>query len=158
MIHNPLNARIHFPNDNEFIFKEIDIKSFIYAPERLWKICLDNRDQVVLFFVCLQNQMEWEQYRRKIIDIIKGRTIEFSTLFLFLDDSEHIFIATYMSSKYKACRVFYPHRFPFKIDKRYLKGLQSTYDISLNDHRNTGHNDIYFQRVQRLVDYISRSS
>lgn len=70
------------------------------------------------------------------MNIIKGRTIEFSTLFLFLDDSENILMAACRSSNYKDCRVFYPNRFPFKIDKRYLKGLQSTYNISLSDNRN----------------------
>lgn len=97
--------------------------------------------------------MEWEQHRLKVMNIIKGRTIEFSTLFLFLDSSENILMAAYISSNYKDCRVFYHHQLPFKIDKRYLKGLNSTYNISLNDCSNVDDN-VYFQEVQQIVDFI----
>ncbi len=152
MINSPMRGRTSSLSDSKFIFKGIDIKTFIKEPERLWQVCLDNKDRVVLFFISVQRPTEWEQYRGKIMNIIKGRTIEFSTLFLFLDGSDNVLLAAYRSSNYKDCRVFYPAQFPFKIDKRYLKGLQSTYNISLTDSRNEDDN-IYFQKVEQIVNF-----
>ncbi|MGD0237568.1 MAG: nitrilase-related carbon-nitrogen hydrolase [Syntrophorhabdales bacterium] len=147
------HARTPLVDGSKLIFKDIDIESFIHRPEKLWKICLDNGDKVVLFWIRLQNHVEWERYRDKVMSVIKGRTIEFSTLFLFLGNGDDVLMAAYRSSNYKDCRVFYPGRFPFKIDVRYLKGLESTYHISLNDCRSENRN-IYFQKVQQMVDFI----
>jgi len=140
-------------NDSHFIFKSIGIETFVHRPEKLWKICLDNRDEVVLFVTHLQSTKEWERHRGKVMSVIKGRTIEFSTLFLFICSNSDVLMAAYRSSNYKDCRIFNPKRFPFAVDRRYLKGLKSTYNISLNDCRKEEEN-IYFQKVQRMVDFV----
>ena len=62
-------------------------------------------------------------------------------------------MCAYRYSNYKDSRVFYPKRFPIKIDQRFLKGLESTYKISLNDPRKIN-NQVYFERVDEIIDFL----
>lgn len=153
----PSDGDIISTDSNTFIFRCIDIKSFIYRPERLWSICLEEKGKTVLFFTSLKDQPEWDQWQDKILNIIKARIIEFSTLFLFKTDQNDPLIVAYRSSNYKDCRLFYPNGFPFAIDEQYLKGLDSTYKISLGDYRNRN-DDIYFAKVQKMIDFINKDN
>ncbi len=144
--------------NNRYVIKELNLIDFIFSPEKIWKICLDNQKQIVLFHVILNNNGEWEKYRKTIFSIIKGRIIEFSTLFIFTDMSKkNIHLAAYRSSNYKDSRVFFPKKVPITIDKRYTKGLESTYKISLTDPRNKDNNEnIYFERINQIIKFLQK--
>jgi hypothetical protein len=152
------SSKIQTTHDsNNFVFKVIDIQSFLHAPEILWRSGLDSRPRIPFFIIHLKNRAEWNTYQEAVMKVIKGRTIEFSTLFLFVAEDEEILLGAYRSSNYKDCRLFYPGKFPFEIDKRYLKGLQSTFKISLDDYRNDD-DTIYFQKIHDIIDFILQPS
>lgn len=144
--------------NNNYIIKKLNIKDFIYSPEKNWEVCLDNLNQTVLFLVLINNNKEWGTYRKKILSTIKGRIIEFSTLFIFIDNSQkNIYLAAYRSSNYKDTRIFFPEKFPIVIDERYIKGLESTYKISLTDPRSRGNNrNIYFERIKQIIEFLQK--
>lgn len=138
--------------NNDFNIREISLRDY-FAPEVLWKYSLQYHDKATIFIVRAQNNQEWDNQRLNILKTIKGRTIEFSTAFIFVDRSNNILLSAYRSSNYKDCRIFYPDGFPITIDKRYLKGISSTTKISLDDYRNE--NDIlYFERVKKIIEKI----
>jgi len=143
------------PDDGQFVVKEIDIGGFLYSPERMWRMALDDPEgRVPLFVVRLRDNEEWTSHWPLIEKLVKGRVIEFSTLFLFVDgEMTTPLMAAYRSSNYKDARVFFPERFPIQVDGRYLKGLKSTYSISLNHGRNRDSNT-YFERVGQLVQFL----
>jgi hypothetical protein len=141
-----------------YLIKEIDIEEFIYSPEKIWKLSLENKDKIPLFVVWTKDDEEWARYRSRIETVIKGRIIEFSTLFLFVGKKENnIFMAGYRSSNYKDSRIFHPKAFPLKIDRRYLKGLKSICKISLGDERNKSE-DIYFERLNQIIHFLQKTS
>jgi predicted amidohydrolase len=151
------NNRIQFTPENlSFVIFETDLKTF-YSPESLWRICLDNINKTVIFIISIESEHVWNREINKIKSIIKGRTIEFSTCFIFVENCnfEKIFMAAYRSSNYKDTRVFYPDTYPLTIDRRYLKGLSSIWNISLNDARNKKNNNIYFKRISQILDEVS---
>jgi predicted amidohydrolase len=141
----------------KYFIEHIDINEFVFSPEKIWKLCLKRKNKIPLFVVWAKDKNEWNQHKTKIDRIIKGRTIEFSTLFIFLESlSQKIFMAAYRSSNYKNSRIFYPDNFPVKFDKRYLKGLSSTLSISLTDHRKQD-KDIYFKRIYKIIDFLEKN-
>lgn len=134
--------------------KAISIGDFLFSPERLWKISLEGKDRRTIYVVQAEDRKEWEDNQNKVTLIVKGRIIEFSTLFLFTDKNcSEIFMAAYRSSNYKDSRIFYPKKFPVKFDTRFLKGMQSTFSISLSDPRGPN-GTIYFERVSELIDFL----
>jgi len=139
---------------NSYHIADVSVSEFFYNPEVLWQTSAKNLDGKPLFVIKL-NQDEWNVNRNKILSIIRGRIIEFSTLFLFVDSANlnHIFLAGYRSSNYKDSRIFFPEYFPITIDERYLKGLESTYDISLKDPRMNNKNQ-YFKKILQTLNYI----
>lgn len=149
------NLRIEGGKRN-YSIKEISIEEFIFSPEKLWKLSLERKNEVTLFVVIVRGNEEWKKYQSEITRIIKGRVIEFSTLFLFIDKKQNnIFMAAYRSSNYKDSRIFYPKGFPLKFDERYLKGLESTYEISLDDFRKKSES-IYFKRVNQVISFLQK--
>jgi len=141
-------------NERKYRIQWVDCKEFVYRPERLWEICLEKKNSVVLFVVSFKDHSEWKKYQNDIYRIIKGRIIEFSTFFLFADKAyKNIFFAAYRSSNYKDARIFYPKSFPIEIDERFLKGMQSIYKISLSDPRNKSGRR-YFNRLHQLIEYL----
>ncbi len=138
----------------DFPIRQIDLQTFIRAPERIWKEMLQVRPKVPLFIVCVGGDHEWQRFSSEVAAVIRARVIEFSTLFLFTAcQGERIYMGAYRSSSYKDTRVFYPQRFPVSIDRRYLKGLESTYNISLCDARGKN-SSIYFERVRQLIGFL----
>ena len=140
--------------DTKFWVEEVGIKEFIFSPETLWEISLKKIDRIPVFIVLIKDQKQWKNYSSTVSSIIKGRVIEFSTIFLFTNKTKSkIFMCAYRSSNYKDSRIFYPKRFPIKIDQRFLKGLESTYKISFNDPRKIN-NRVYFERVDEIIDFL----
>jgi hypothetical protein len=139
--------------NNEFNIKEISLGDYL-SPEVLWKhSLLQYKDKTTIFIVRTQDKQEWDAQIVNVLKTIKGRTIEFSTAFVFVDGSDNILLSAYRSSNYKDCRIFYPDGFPITIDKRYLKGIESTIMISLNDSRNED-DVLYFERVKKIIETI----
>lgn len=142
------------PDNGLFVIKTVNIEEFTYLPERLWRIALEDREKIPLFVIRVSDNEEWDKYKPIVQKILKARVIEFSTLFLFTNENKtQLFMAAYRSSNYKDTRVFYPGNFPLEIDKRYLKGLKSTYNISRNDGRNMGE-DIYFKKLDQIIKFL----
>ncbi len=142
--------------EGEFSIEEIHLQEFIFAPEKIWRMCLEQTNKISLFFVIVNNVEQWAKYKLTITKLIRGRIIEFSTCFLFVDkEYENIFMAAYRSSNYKDCRIFYPEKFPVDIDKRYLFGLEKTYAISLNDSRKIS-KKVYFERANQILDFLEK--
>jgi len=141
----------------KYIIEHMDIHEFIFSPEKIWKLCIKRKNNIPLFVVWAKDRNEWNQYKPKIDRIIKGRVIEFSTLFLFLESfNQNILMAAYRSSNYKDSRIFFPDSSPIKVDKRYLKGLSSTLSISLTDHRKQD-KDIYFSRINEIINFLEKN-
>lgn len=138
--------------NDEFNLKEISLGDYL-SPEVLWKHSLQYKDKTTIFIIRTQNKQEWDAQRVNVLKTIKGRTIEFSTSFIFVDGSDNILLSAYRSSNYKDCRIFYPDGFPITIDKRYLKGIESTTKISLDDDRNKD-DSLYFERVKKIIEKI----
>jgi predicted amidohydrolase len=81
---------------DEYVFEHITINEFVFLPERLWQLSLKERDKITLFIVRAKNREEWNENRSKVERIIKGRIIEFSTLFVFMDqEREDLLMAAY---------------------------------------------------------------
>ena len=139
-------------SNNDFNIKEISMEDY-FSPEVLWGHSLKYQDKTTIFIVRTQNKQKWDDQRVNVLKTIKGRTIEFSTVFVFVDKSNNILLSAYRSSNYKDCRIFYPDGFPITIDKRYLKGIVSTSKISLDDYRNED-DSLYFERVKKIIDKI----
>jgi len=139
--------------DANFVFKDISLKEFIFTPEKLWELSLKERDKIALFSVWAENEEEWKNYKSKVERIINGRVIEFSTLFVFLNKkTDDILMAAYRSSNYKDSRIFFPRGFPFKIDKRFLKGMESVYIIALDDREKD--EAMYFKRISQIIHFL----
>lgn len=141
---------------NDFQIVEIPIEDY-FTPEVLWKHSLQHRPMTTLFVVRLDNAKRWESHKGDVLKTIKGRAIEFSTAFIFIDKSDNILMTAYRSSNYKDSRIFYPGRFPLTVDKRYLKGISSTCNISLGDYRNED-DTTYFERIHRIIEAIDTST
>jgi predicted amidohydrolase len=138
----------------EFSLLEIEVEKFISSPETLWQIFLAEKNKIPLFLVLVEGIKMWPLYEPKIEKVIKARVIEFSTLFLFIDgEKQNILMAAYRSSNYKDSRIFYPSNFPISIDRRFIKGISSTLDISLNDSRRKD-KSIYFDRVSKMIKFL----
>lgn len=146
------------PKNQSFIVSEIDVKTF-FCPELLWKIFFENNKKIVLFVVLVEDEKEWLKMKDKIHSIIKGRTIEFSTGFIFLkkNNPDNIFLAAYRSSNYKDTRIFEPKSFPILLDQRYLKGLSSVQEISLKDDRKLN-KEIYINRISQILSELNRKN
>jgi predicted amidohydrolase len=139
---------------------DISIETFVRFPERMWKVCLQGRKKspnwLPVFVMWAKDAADWMKSKSAVMSVVRGRVIEFSTLFLVMSkDSGGPLLAAYRSSNYKDTKVLAPSQLPIKIDKRYLKGLDSTYWISLDDGRQQD-DAVYFQRVQRMVDYLTK--
>jgi predicted amidohydrolase len=132
-----------------FQIVEIPIADY-FMPEVLWKHSLKHPDKTTLFIVSLESMRQWESCTATVLKTIKGRTIEFSTAFIFIDKSGNIMMVAYRSSNYKDSRIFYPDGFPVTVDRRYLKGISSTCKISLGDYRNED-DGLYFERINKII-------
>lgn len=142
--------------NGKFLIREISLKEFIFSPEIIWNLFFENLNVVPFLNIWVRDNKEWEEYISLTKKIIKGRVIEFSTLFIFRErEKKDILMAAYRSSKYKDTRVFYPDHFPVEIDKRFLKGLESTINISLNDKREKK-SEIYFKRVRIIIEFLQK--
>lgn len=130
---------------------EITLKDY-FSPEVLWKHALQHLDKTVIFIVRTEKE-EWQDKEDDVLKTIKGRTIEFSTVFVFLGKSDNILLSAYRSSNYKDSRVFYPNGFPITIDSRFLKGISSTCNISLSDYRNED-DMLYYKRIKEVITKI----
>ena len=103
-------------------------------PLTMWRVALDDPHRTPLFIVWVEGRQGWDEQKACINKVIRGRVVEFSTVFLFVDrETIAPLMAAYRSSNYKAARVFCPKVFPVEIDSRYLKGMQSVYGISRED-------------------------
>lgn len=140
--------------NGKFLIREISLKEFIFSPEIIWNLFFENLNVVPFFNICVRNNKEWEKYESLAKRVIKGRVVEFSTLFIFREiEKKNILLAAYRSSSYKNARIFYPDDFPLKIDKRYLMGIKSTLEISLNDERAKNHH-IYYRRINEIIKFL----
>lgn len=151
------NFRVTHNGGSRYRIFEISITDFLYFPEKLWKICLDQNGAVVIFVAEIGDD-DWAMLKTTIEAILPARVIEFSTLFVFASRRRNkVFLAGYQSGNFKSQRVFYPPGFPFIIDKRFLFGLDSTYKISLNSPRPDprGKPMQYFERIRNLVDHLT---
>jgi len=138
---------------DDFKIVDIPIEDY-FTPEVLWKYSLQHRDKTTIFIVRLESIRQWESCKATVLKTIKGRAIEFSTVFIFVDNSDSVELAAYRSSNYKDSRIFYPKKFPVTVDRRYLKGIRSTCNISLSDYRNNDNDTIYFERMHRIIEAI----
>jgi hypothetical protein len=146
------------PHGADFPIRQIGLQTFVRLPEKIWKEMLQVGPRVPLFIVRVDNEHEWHRFSSEVSAVVHARVIEFATLFLFLSSQgTHIYMAAYRSSSYKDTRIFYPQRFPVSIDRRYLKGLESTCNISLGDARGRDSN-IYFERVRQLIGFLDTMS
>lgn len=136
---------------NRFYLKFITLKDY-FSPEVLWKHALQHHNRTVIFVISTKVQV-WREKESDVLKTIKARTIEFSTVFIFLDGTDKILLSAYRSSNYKDSRVFYPSRFPVTVDSRFLKGLDSTCRISLGDCRNKD-DKLYFTRIGEIIEAI----
>lgn len=136
-------------NRGLFIIAEVGIEEFC-APEALWKISIRNPNETTIFIVKVKCSKEWRNKKCIIHKIIKGRIIEFSTAFIFIDNTGKILMAAYRSSNYKDSRIFHPSGFPIIMDKRYLKGISGICKISLQDPRNND-KSIYINRINHII-------
>ena len=144
--------------DEKFVFEKVSLKDFIFKPETLWKLSLKNfkRDKITLFSVLAKSRKDWERHKPRVEQIIKGRVIEFSTLFVFLNKKKgDILLAAYRSSNYKSSRIFFPYHFPFRIDKRFLKGMESIFKISFDNRKRN--KELYFKRISKMINYLQRN-
>lgn len=144
---------------DQFPIKEVTLGDY-FAPEVLWKHSLKHHGKTTIFIVRALNQEEWQRKKSHVLKTIRGRVIEFSTAFIFIDNSDNILMAAYRSSNYKDSRIFYPTDFPVIIDERYLKGIfksgKSTCNISLGDNRNNRNEDdmLYYERIKEVITKI----
>ena len=147
-------GNLKIEGEETYPIEKISVKDFIFSPEKLWALSLERKNETTLFVVTVDDEEEWKRYQPKIERIIKGRVIEFSTLFIFVARKNNILMAAYRSSNYKASRIFYPKKFPLELDERYLKGLyDSTCKISLKDFRKKGEHT-YIERVNQIIDFL----
>ena len=141
---------------DQFPIKEVTLGDY-FAPEVLWKQSLKHHGKTTIFIVRVLNQEEWQRKKSHVLRTIRGRVIEFSTAFIFIDNSDSILMAAYRSSNYKDSRIFYPTGFPVIIDERYLKGIfkgkRCTCNISLSDYRNED-DALYYKRVEEIISKI----
>ena len=138
---------------------DISLETFVRFPERMWKVVLEERkkspSRTPVFVIWAKSAADWIKSKPAAMSIVRGRVVEFSTLFLVMNrESGGPLLAAYRSSNYKDTKVLAPSQLPITIGKRYLKGLASTYRISLEDGRQQD-DTVYFQRVQRMVDYLT---
>jgi hypothetical protein len=142
----------------DYSIRDISLETFVRFPERMWKAFLEGRKKSpdrLVFVIWAESAAAWTKSKPAVMSIIRGRVIEFSTLFLIMNrESGGPLLAAYQSSNYKDAKVLAPRQLPMKIDKGYLKGLDSTYWISLDDGRQRDE-AVYFQRVQRMVDFLT---
>lgn len=137
---------------NTFLIKEITLDDY-FKPEILWKVTLKHVNKTTIFIVRVQSGQVWDENKNYVLKTIKGRIIEFSTAFIFIENHENILLCAYRSSSYKDLRIFYPNAFPIVIDKRYLKGISSICTISLNDPR-IDNQSLYYERIQKIISNI----
>lgn len=137
----------------EFAIEHMSIKEFVFSPEKIWQLSLKKKDKTTFIVVWVKDKGEWAEFQKKVEKIIKGRIIEFSTFFIFMDkEKDNLLMAAYRSSNYKDSRIFYPQRFPLIIDKRYLKGMKSIYEISLDGRKKS--DAIYFQKINQMIQFL----
>lgn len=143
-------------DSGRFVLKELSVESFLHRPETMWRLALDARSSTPVFVVRMADTRQWDEHKRLIDRVIRGRVVEFSTLFLFVDrHAVTPLMAAYRSSNYKDARIVSPKGFPVQIDRRYLKGMRSVHKISLDDPRKgKGDESIYFARVQQLLRFL----
>ena len=139
---------------NNYVIKKIKADDFIHSPDKLWKEFLRSQNQIPLFLVLFNSQRQWKKLNDNIHAIIRGRIVEFSTLFLFLNRNTYdIYACAYRSSSYKDTRLYYPKKFPVDFDKRYLKGITSTLKISQNDPRCRNDSE-YYSKIRMILNYL----
>ena len=139
-----------------FSVVQMNISDFLYSPEKLWEACLNDVSNVVLFVIQANDEAEWKTYEARVNSVVRARAIEFSTLFVFTNRSRSkAFMAVYQSSNYKDSRVYRPVKFPIAFDTRFLKGIQSTCKISLQDPRSKS-SENYFSRVGQMIAFLQR--
>jgi len=146
-------------SDADCSVNDISLETFTRFPERMWKVCLKGRkkspDTLPVFVIWAKDAADWMKSKPAVMSVVRGRVVEFSTLFIIMNrESGGPLLAAYRSSNYKDTKVLAPTQLPIKIDKRYLKGLDSTYGISLNDGRQRDE-AVYFERVRRMVDFLT---
>lgn len=135
---------------SRIVMEQITMNDY-FAPEVLWKLALKHLGKTVIYIIHTGKD-EWPCKRMDVLKTIKGRAIEFSTAFIFLEDLDSIRLCAYRSSNYKDSRMFIPNSFPITIDSRYLFGIKSTCDISLGDYRNRKKNGkLYFERIKKII-------
>jgi len=138
----------------KFAPKELDLHSFIWSPEKLWHLALADPNRIALFVVWVPGAQAWDEQKALVNKVVRARVVEFSTLFLFVDRATGApRMAAYRSSSYKDTKIVFPADFPVEIDRRFLYGMPSLYEISLSDPRKTD-DSMYFQRVQQLIDFL----
>jgi predicted amidohydrolase len=155
-------GKLEVKDDTRFSVREITIEDFTRFPERIWKACREDREErpnkVPLFVVWVNDEAEWQRHKTTILSVGRGRIMEFSTCFVFVNSETRTpHLAAYRSSSYKDARVFTPAGFPIKLDRRYLKGLNSTYEISLGDSRGRSQS-VYFERVKEIITLLEKAS
>jgi hypothetical protein len=154
-------GELEVKDDTRLSVREITIEDFTRFPEGIWKAFLEEREQqpnkVPLFVVWVNDEAEWQRHKTSILSVVRGRIMEFSTCFVFVNSETRTpLLAAYRSSSYKDARVFTPTGFPIKIDRRYLKGLNSTYKISLGDLRGRSQS-VYFERVKKIITFLGKA-
>ena len=144
------------PDDGNFTIERLEVEDFISSPERIWKLALKSRQSVPIFVISLDDNA-WEEHHRRIEQVAYARVVEFSTAFIFLNAAHaEVFMGAYQSSNYKYPRFFFRHKLPIHIDRRYLRGLRSTYDISSDDGRGRS-KTLYFSRINKMIQFLEQA-
>lgn len=52
-----------YPDNGIFVIKNVNIEKFIYLPESLWKLALEDREKVPLFVIRVRDNKEWDKYK-----------------------------------------------------------------------------------------------